>query len=620
MNIRNRFVILYLIIFFTFSIIGIFTYFSFKRIQNLNNVDKNVHQLYAHALELRILEGDFLRWELFNPEYFKTGKSTYVERFDSTYSTAIELFSALKNNRFSKKIDVNDDLLAIETQLVEYHQSFEQLEKEKRELGFKDWGIEGQMRKAIHSVEEELKQLNMPKLQVHMLMLRRHEKDYLLRRDLSYKDKFSKEQLAFCSSVKQSGLSNSTQDEFLNYLALYKTTFLKLIEKDQFIGESQSHGLLASSHQNISSIILDIDKLSEHISLTTQKNINFIIVFLFIFIVACATISTWIGRYIFQRIIKIMGGEPEEVALIANNIAKGNLQIKFDDTKDYEGVMKSMVTMTRKITGIIQNIYTSSDQVVQASQQFSATSLNISQGAFQQATSIDEIVETVGHISQNISNNAANALETEKITQAVKSSISEIKVQSDLSLETNKTISDKIEMINEIATQTKILALNAAVEAARAGIHGLGFTVIAEEVKRLAENSNMAAGEIIKLTHSSLVESENVSKLISGIIEPIQKSTQLVHQISEASQEQHYGAQQIVSTIHGLYQLSQENASASEEMASNTVELEEQINSLKDMVAYFNIGDNYAYKGQAISIKAHKNKKKKNSKKPTNNE
>jgi methyl-accepting chemotaxis protein len=620
MNIRNRFKLLYFIIFLTFFVIGIFTFFSLKRIHHLNEVDKQVHQIYAQSLELRIIEGDYLRWELFNPNYFKTSKSSYIDRFDSIYTTAHNLINTLLSDRFTKRIKVKDDLLSIENQLTDYHQLFIQLEKEKRELGFKDWGIEGEMRKAIHKVEGELKGLNMTSLQVHMLMLRRHEKDYLLRRDLSYRDKFAQEHDAFCSSVVKSGLSKKKQDVLLESLALYKSTFFKLLEKDQFIGESQSHGLLANLHQNISAIILGIDQLSERISDTTQKSINHIILILFFFIVGCATIATVIGRLIFQQIIKIMGGEPEEVALIATNIAKGNLQLKFDAEKDYEGVMKSVVTMTRKLTNIIQNIYTSSDQVVQASQQFSATSMSISQGAFQQAASIDEIVETMGHISQNISNNAANALETEKITQAVKNSIAEIKAQSDLSLETNKTISQKIEMINEITMQTKILALNAAVEAARAGVHGQGFTVIAEEVKRLAENSGLAAVEIIQLTNDSLVESENVSQLIAEIIEPIQKSTKLVHQISEACQEQHAGAQQIVDTIHGLYQLSQENASASEEMASNTVELEEQINSLKDMVAYFNIGDNYTYKGQTIQIKAHKNKKKKKSKKPSNNE
>lgn len=613
MNIRKRFFLLYLTIFLTFSVVGTFTFFSFKRINNLNNVDKKIHQLYTQSLELRILEGYFLRWELFNPDYFTTGKSQYIERFDSTYSNVITLFSELKANPFSKRIKVDERLLVIEKKLNEYRESFAKLEKEKRELGFKDWGIEGQMRKAIHLVEGKIAGLNMPKLQVHMLLLRRHEKDYLLRRDLSYREKFNKEHSAFCNTIQQSGISTSEQETLLNYLATYKSTFLSLIVKDQFIGESQSNGLMAVLSQNISNIISEISGLSEQISQTIHDNINRIIIALILFILICSTLATLIGRFIFHQFVKIMGGEPEEVAIIANSIAKGNLHIKFDETKDYEGVMKSMVTMTRKISAIINNIYKSSDQVALASQQFSISSQSISQGAYQQASSIDEIVSTIESISKHIVHNADNALETENITSDIKNRIDEIKAQSDLSLETNKIISYKIEMINSITTQTKILALNAAIEAARAGVHGRGFNVIADEVKRLADNSSEVAKEIIKLTNNSLIESENVSMLIAGIIEPIKKSTLLSQQISEVSNEQSFGIQQINQTIQSLYNLSQVNAVASEEMAANTVELEQQINSLKQMVEYFNIGDSITH-GRIISIKAHKNKKKKKKK------
>ncbi|NLU38924.1 MAG: hypothetical protein GXX78_08555 [Bacteroidales bacterium] len=164
-------------------------------------------------------------------------------------------------------------------------------------------------------------------------------------------------------------------------------------------------------------------------------------------------------------------------------------------------------------------------------------------------------------------------------------------------------------MINAIAKQTQILALNAAVEAARAGVHGRGFNVVAEEVKRLADDSSLAASEIIKLTRNSLDEAKNVSELIHGIIEPIEKSTSLAQKISDASMEQSSAALQINQTIHGLYHLSQENAVASEEMAASTIELEQQIGSLKQMVEYFNIATDS--NGRVIKIKAKKKKKKK---------
>jgi len=448
-----------------------------------------------------------------------------------------------------------------------------------------------------------------------MLMLRRHEKDYLLRRDIAYRGKFISEQASFCNSITGSGLSSDQKNRMINYLESYKSTFLKLIEKDQLIGESQSAGMLANLRTGINQIIDELSLLSDQISLITRENINQIILILLVFIVVCATVSILIGAYIFNRILHLMGGEPEEVAIIATNIAKGNLQMKFDETKDYEGIMKTMVTMTRKITAIISNIYKSSDHVALASSQFNATSQHLSMGAAQQSDSVEQIAETIRHINDRTRKNADYALATEQISLIIKERVSEIKNQSDLSLATNKLVSNKIEIINDITKQTKILALNAAVEAARAGKHGSGFHIIAEEVKRLAEITGEAADEIGRLSRNSLSESKNISRLISDIVGPVEESTRLARQISEASQEQSRGIDQISNNIRELNGLSQENAVASEEMASGTNELEQQTSSLNEMVGYFNIGEIYADDGRVISIKAYKNKKKKKKKK-----
>ncbi len=615
MNIRNRFRLLYLLIFCAFLIIGFFSHFSFQRIKNLNKIDKEVHRLYTQSLELRVIEGDYLSWELINPLYFKTGKSTYLDRFDTVFSNTSNLLVSISTDPFAKKIKVDRKLNSIGQHLNDFQKLFKRLEKEKRELGFKDWGIEGQMRKAIHFVEKEIEGINMPRLQVHMLMLRRHEKDYLLRRDIAYRDRFISEQASFCNSISGSGLASDQKIRIINDLDSYKSTFLKLIEKDQLIGESQSFGLLADLRTGINQIIAELSLVSDQISLITRHNINRIILILIIFIVVCATVAISIGAYIFNRILHLMGGEPEEVAIIANNIAKGNLQMRFDETKDYEGIMKTMVTMTRKITSIISNIYKSSDHVAIASSQFNATSQHLSMGAAQQSDSIEQIAETIRHINDKTRRNADDAQATEEISRNVKERVSEIKTQSDLSLATNKLVSNKIEIINDITKQTKILALNAAVEAARAGKHGSGFHIIAEEVKRLAEITGEAADEIGKLSRNSLNESKTISRLISDIVGPVEESTRLVRQISEASQEQSQGIDQISNNIRELNGLSQENAVASEEMASGTNELEQQTSSLNEMVGYFNIGDIYADDGRVISIKAFKNKSKKKKKK-----
>lgn len=614
MKIRNYFKLLYLILFFAFSLIGIFTYFSFQRIMKINRVDRSIHDLYVQSLELRMIEGDYLTWDLFNSTYFQTGKSHNIDRFDSTYSQAMNLCNELANSSFSEKIRIKNRLLSVVEKLDYYHQAFHQLEKEKRLLGFKDWGIQGEMRRAIHQVEQEIAGLNQPKLQVHMLMLRRHEKDYLMRRDLVYRDKFTSEVQAFIRSVKLSGLTADQQRNNIANLELYEQTFLKLIQQDQYIGESQSQGLMAGLKTSITDSIAEISALKLSVSTTSKNSINRIILILIVFIVVCALGTVIVGALIFHRTTALMGGEPEEVALIANNISTGNLLMRFDEAKDYEGIMKSVVTMARKLTGIIANIYTSSDQVVGASQQFSYTSQIISKGAFMQSSSIDTVLGTIDKVSHTIEKTVSHATSTMEMSETVKQRIFEIREQADLSLHTNQSINQKIKVINDITAQTKILALNAAVEAARAGNHGAGFHIIAEEVKRLAENTNQAAREIGSLTQHSLHEAEEVSHLIGQIIEPVSQSADLARQISEAGHEQNQNMLLIGQTLHTLYDLSQENTAASEEMAAGSTELEQQTRSLLDLVGYFNIGELQTNDGRIINIMARKNKKKKKKK------
>jgi len=607
MKFTTRFILLLIVLITTFSSIAVFTTFSFSKIKKFSEIDKMVYKLYNHSLDMKKDEGDYFNWDLKNPNYFETGESEQFNLFKKNYQLSDEICSQLISSGFINRNNFKGNIEEIKQLLAKYYNLFSIIEKNKLEIGFEEWGLVGVMNTSAANIEKEIQKQSNPYLKIKLFSLRQQEKDYLFRRDFKYKEQFDRELYAFFKKLESQPGGHSSN--VYRLLKIYGTNFNSMIEKDFYIGNSKSEGLIVSLEQNSEELNKAITLLSENIPQKTKGYISQTIYILLIFITVCTAVALLIGLLIIRSTLNLMGGEPEEVALIANSISRGNLQLKFDETKDYEGVMKSMVTMTRKIAAIIQNIHKSSEQVSIASQHFTTTSQNISQGASEQSSSIDEIADTVASISQSISQNAANALETEKITRTVKNRISEIKDQSDLSLETNKIISQKIEMINGIAAQTKILALNAAVEAARAGVHGRGFNVVAEEVKRLADDSSTAAKEIIKLTNSSLVESENVSKLIDEIIAPINKSTLLVQQISDASQEQRSGAQQINQTIQGLYQLSQENAVASEEMATNTVELEQQIYSLKQMVSYFNTGSDSAH-SNTISIKAKKNKKK----------
>ncbi|MBF0415695.1 MAG: hypothetical protein HQL78_00645 [Magnetococcales bacterium] len=246
--------------------------------------------------------------------------------------------------------------------------------------------------------------------------------------------------------------------------------------------------------------------------------------------------------------------------------------------------------MAVKLREVVEQITIASGSVTDGAAQLADSAQTLSQGATEQAASIEETSSAMEQMSSNIAQNTENAETTEKISRSASENAAEGGQAVSEAVGAMKEIASKISIIEEIARQTNLLALNAAIEAARAGEHGKGFAVVAAEVRKLAERSQTAAGEISQLSNSSVQVAERAGHIINELVPNIQRTAQLVQEIASASREQSQGSSQINTAISQLDQVIQRNAGAAEEMAATADEMNEQSQNLANAIGFFDTG------------------------------
>ncbi|WP_319761825.1 methyl-accepting chemotaxis protein [Maridesulfovibrio sp.] len=291
--------------------------------------------------------------------------------------------------------------------------------------------------------------------------------------------------------------------------------------------------------------------------------------------------------FIIRTVNKQLGSDPAEIADVARSIAGGDLDLKFAEPAI--GVYGNMRDMAEQLTQVVSDVRAGAGNVASGSTELSASAEGLSQGATEQAASIEEVSASIEEMASNIKQNTLNAQTTEDIALKSSSDAQESGAAVSEAVAAMKNIAEKISIIEEIARQTNLLALNAAIEAARAGEHGKGFAVVAAEVRKLAERSGNAAGEISELSSSTVTVAEKAGEMLENLVPNIQKTAELVQEIASASTEQNSGAEQISKAITQLDSVIQQNASASEEMASTSEELSSQSAMLENSMSFFKV-------------------------------
>ena len=322
---------------------------------------------------------------------------------------------------------------------------------------------------------------------------------------------------------------------------------------------------------------------AESETVVSQMNTTMYIAIVLSFILAFS-----IGYFVSRHVLRQIGGEPEIIMAITEQIAEGDLTAKLDD-KHPTGIYGAVLKMRNRLVEVIEQVRAGSSSISDASAQLSSTAHMLSQAASEQAASTEESTVSVEELNATVQQNTENARTTDEM--AIKSSQEAEKGGQAVrrTVGAMREIAGKVEQLEDIAYTTNLLSLNASIEAARAGEHGNSFTVVADEVRRLALNSREIGQEINDLAAKSVGIAEEAGSMLESIVPNIKQTAELVQSIKNASEEQAIGVTQISTAMLQLDGSTQQTAASSEELAATAEELSAQAKDLQQAVSYFHL-------------------------------
>jgi len=583
-------------------------------------------ELKARALGLQV---EILEVRRSEKDLIAKQDVTYLDRgnryLDSAVATLDELAALSGNSELKAKTD------EVRAAMSGYREGFGVLATTFQEFGLDETqGFQGTVNRVVRALQGFLraKRGALPEGEALLLAMRIEEKDYQLRSDPAARERLLGLYETLADAISDSSLTTTEQAILNNYLKGYRSAFETMAEKNENL---QNHladmNMRAERIVALGNEILAIadrgaqEKIGE-ISASAERSLWLVATIVLVSIVCGGVFARFFGRSIVEpvrdgvlmaeevaagifdrrlalsrddeighlaRALDTMAESLGRSAEVADDISRGDLTVNVAPASDRDRLGNAMRAMVERLQEVIGQVRAASENVLSGARSMSASSEMMSHGASEQAAAAEEASSSIEQMTANIRQNTDNAVETEKMALKAAADARESGEAVRDATTAMKSIAEKIVIIEEIARQTNLLALNAAIEAARAGEHGKGFAVVAAEVRKLAENSQKAAAEINALSSGSVAVADRASTLLEKLVPKIEKTAELVQEISAASREQDAGADQINGSIQQLDSVIQQNASASEEMASTSEELSGQAEQLQASIRFFKL-------------------------------
>ena len=588
-TIKNKFILAGSVV--CLSVFGVLALEQYKthKLQMFNAMSYGVSQVGSGMLMQRRNEKDFLaRKDL-----------KYKEKFEKNFAVLEKRVTFLEDAVASAGLDAAQ-VGKLKKVFVSYKSRFLDLIAIQEKIGLhsKD-GLYGLLRQAVHLAEADIKVLGDDQLRADMLQLRRNEKDFMLRLDLKYLTKFTKNIAVFSQHLSQSNHPSASKGKVETHMREYQKGFEELVANAQLKGLNSKEGVLGEMRSTVHETETLLKQVSNTVNgaieeedLDTFTLISDAIAFILAMLVIAVLV--WLAIGILRPI--------RDLAATMTKAANDNdltLRMTIETQDEIGETSQAFNNMLEKFQASIAQVNGSSAQIGAASEQMSAITLRSTQGMQDQqsqtgqlATGMNRMIASVQEVSKSAEeavNGAAQARaesdrghevvnSTTKTINSLSESISRAstaikKVEGD-----SEQVGTVLEVIRGVADQTNLLALNAAIEAARAGEHGRGFAVVADEVRTLASRTQGATEEIQKMIESLQVGASKAVKLMDESREFSQNGVEQTLKVGEALTS-------IISGVSSIHEMNNQISSAAKEQEGVSQEINRNVVSINEIAS-----------------------------------